>query len=374
MKKVLILGATGSIGMQAIEVCNNLNYEIVGITANTNYKQLANIYIKNKPKYMAINSEKHYQLLKEIVDGDINVGLSGIIEVIKKSKADIIVNAIVGSAGIIPTIEAIKNCKRLAIANKETFVSAGNIVIELAKQYNCEILPVDSEHSAIYQCLDGQKIKKIHLTASGGPFLGYSRKQLETVTKKDALKHPNWEMGSKITIDSATMMNKGLEVIEAKWLFNVKYSDINVLIHKQSIVHSLVEYEDNSFMAQLGAHDMRIPIQYALTYPKRITNQFNQLNLVEIGQLNFEKPDFDNFRCLKLAYDAIKAGNTMPVVLNAANEVAVSMFLKEKITFVEIPILIEKIMEKHDNIYTNNIEEILEIDKITRVKMINGGI
>jgi len=368
MKKILILGATGSIGVQTIDVCENLGYEIVGITANTNYEKLLQLQKRCNAKYLVINDENGYTYLKNNSNCIIYQGVEGIKQVISEVKADIIVNAIVGNAGIIPTIEALKNCKRLALANKETLVSAGEIVMKMAALHKCELIPIDSEHSAIFQSMDGQIIKKIHLTASGGPFLGYTPAQLKKVTKKDALKHPNWAMGQKITIDSATLMNKGLEVIEAKWLFDVLSDQIEVVVHPESIIHSMVEYMDNSIIAQLGAHDMRIPIQYALTYPKRVSNKFNTINLFEIGQFNFLKADTETFRCLQLAYDAINEGKTMPLVLNTANEIAVGLFLKEKISFINIGILIEKVMNRHHNIYTDDINELLEIDSEIRSK------
>ncbi|MBN2852882.1 MAG: 1-deoxy-D-xylulose-5-phosphate reductoisomerase [Clostridia bacterium] len=373
MKRVLILGATGSIGVQTIEVCENLGYQIVGITADKNYLKLFELSKRCHPDYVVINQQTGYNNLKEMLGNHVLFGTEGLKEVISESKADIIVNAIVGSAGILPTIEAIKHCKRIALANKETLVGAGEMIMKLAKEFQCEIIPVDSEHSAVFQCLDGQKIKKIHLTASGGPFLGYKSSQLEAVTIEDALKHPTWKMGSKITIDSATLMNKGLEVIEAKWLFNVDADKINVVIHPESIIHSFVQYEDNSFIAQLGAHDMRIPIQYAFTYPDRYENNFNVMDLVSLGKLTFQNPDIDTFKCLGLAYDALQYGNTMPLVLNAANEAAVQMFLEEKISFTKIWYLIEKVMNNHHNIYTDDISEILEIDRITRIRTFEGG-
>jgi len=371
MKKILILGATGSIGVQTIDVCENLGYEIVGITANTKYTKLLQLQQRCNAKFLVINDEEGYKYLQSNSKCTIYKGLEGIKQVISEAKADIIVNALVGNAGIIPTIESLKHCKRLALANKETLVSAGEIVMKMAALYNCELIPIDSEHSAIFQSLEiGQVIKKIHLTASGGPFLGYTSNKLKNITKEDALKHPNWSMGQKITIDSATLMNKGLEVIEAKWLFNVEAKQIEVVVHPESIIHSMVEYMDNSIIAQLGAHDMRIPIQYALTYPKRVPNDFNTINFFEIGQFNFLKPDTETFICLKLAYDAINEKKTMPLVLNTANEIAVELFLNGKISFKNIGILIEKVMNRHHNIYTEDVNTLLEIDKEIRIKTV----
>lgn len=373
MKNIFILGATGSIGQQTIEVCTHLNYKVVGIAANSSYEELYKQYLQCKPDYVVINSKKGYDFLCEKISGKVYMGLEGLKQALESAKANIVVNAIVGSAGILPTVYAINNSNRVALANKETLVSAGEIIMALAKEKNTEIIPVDSEHSAIFQSLDGQTIKKIHLTASGGPFRGYTTKQLEKVTLKDALTHPNWEMGNKITIDSATLMNKGLEVIEAKWLFDVPAKKIEVVIHPESIIHSMVEYEDHSYIAQLGAHDMRVPITYALTYPVRMANPFDNINFVELGKLTFYEPDKKTFPCLQFAYDALQAGNTMPLVLNAANEVAVSLFLQGKITFTNIWFLIEKIMNKHDNIKIDNIRELLELDNIIRKKTIIGG-
>ncbi len=373
MKNVFILGATGSIGEQTIEACRHLKYNIVGITANSSYKKLYEQYLLCKPKFVIINTEEGYTFLKDKIPGKVYFGLDGLHHTLEIAKADIVVNAIVGSAGILPTVYAIKNSKRVALANKETLVSAGKLIMSLAKENNTEIIPVDSEHSAIFQSLDGQPIKKIHLTASGGPFRGYTAKQLEKVTLKDALSHPNWEMGKKITIDSATLMNKGLEVIEARWLFDVPATKIEVVVHPESIIHSIVEYEDHSYIAQIGAHDMRIPITYALTYPMRIANPFDNINFVELGKLTFFEPDKKTFPCLQLAYDALQAGNTMPLVLNAANEVAVSLFIQGKISFTNIWVLIEKIMNKHDNIKIENINELLELDNLIREKTLIGG-
>lgn len=369
MKKVLILGATGSIGIQTIEACENLNCEIVGLVANTSYTKLISLKKRCNSKLIALSDETAIPS----DDKTTRRGIDGIISVIRESKADIIVNAIVGSAGIIPTLEAIKNSKRVALANKETLVSAGKIIMEKAKEFNCEIIPIDSEHSAIFQCLQDNKnkeIKKIHLTASGGPFLNYTFENLKKVTKKQALKHPKWEMGAKISIDSSTLMNKGLEVIEAKWLFDVEATNINVVVHPNSIIHSMVEYVDNSIIAQMGAPDMRVPIQYSLTYPNRCKNDFDVLDLLSMGKLEFYKPDRKTFKCLNLAFDAIAEGKTMPCVLNAANEQAVELFLNDKIPYYRIWEIIENAMSKYNNIDASTIEEILLIDKITRDKIL----
>ena len=297
-------------------------------------------------------------------------GEAGMIEVAVYQKSDILLNAVIGSIGLFPTLQAIKAKKTIALANKETLVTAGHVVMEAAKQNNVAILPVDSEHSAIYQCLQGEKaanVSRLILTASGGSFRDLSREELQSVTLEQALNHPNWSMGSKITIDSATMMNKGLEVIEAHWLFNLPYDQIDVLLHRESMIHSMVEYHDSSVIAQLGSPDMRVPIQYALTYPDRLPLQTEKkFDLAEIGTLHFEKMDMDRFRCLRFAYEAGKSGGTMPTVLNAANEAAVGAFLSGKITFLQIEDLIEKALEMHDNIVHPDLSIIQEVDIQTR--------
>ena len=297
-------------------------------------------------------------------------GEAGMIEVAVYQKSDILLNAVIGSIGLFPTLQAIKAKKTIALANKETLVTAGHVVMEAAKQNNVAILPVDSEHSAIYQCLQGEKaanVSRLILTASGGSFRDLSREELQSVTLEQALNHPNWSMGSKITIDSATMMNKGLEVIEAHWLFNLPYDQIDVLLHRESMIHSMVEYHDSSVIAQLGSPDMRVPIQYALTYPDRLPLQTEKkFDLAEIGKLHFEKMDMDRFRCLRFAYEAGKSGGTMPTVLNAANEAAVGAFLSGKITFLQIEDLIEKALEMHDNIDIQILSIIQAVDAQTR--------
>ncbi|MCD6322606.1 MAG: 1-deoxy-D-xylulose-5-phosphate reductoisomerase [Clostridiales bacterium] len=376
MTRVCILGATGSIGKQTLQVCREAGYEVTAVAANKDYEGLLRVYREFSPAHVALFDPKAHEIFKGYgCSTNLYEGSEGILELIRNSKADIVVNSIVGSAGILPTLEAIKYSKRLALANKETLVAAGELVMKSAAENNCEIIPVDSEHSAIFQCVQGNKenqIKGIVLTASGGPFRGYSKEMLMNVTLEMALKHPNWVMGSKITIDSATMMNKGLEVIEAKWLFNLEYNQIKVAVHPRSIVHSMVEFVDNSLIAQLGAPDMRVPIQYALTYPDRIRNEFNSLDVFSMGSLEFIKPDLETFRCLKLAYEAGMTGGTMPCVMNAANEEAVKMFLEGKIEFIEIATIIEKVMEKHTAMAADNIESILECDKEAR-RAVYGG-
>ncbi|EOD00613.1 1-deoxy-D-xylulose 5-phosphate reductoisomerase [Caldisalinibacter kiritimatiensis] len=373
MKYISILGSTGSIGRQALDVIrNNQNYKVVGLSANNNIELLEEQAQEFKPNIIAVYNEEKAKILKHRLDGsDIEVvsGLEGLNRVATESSANIVLTSVVGMIGLIPTLKAIEHGKSIALANKETLVTAGKLVMNAAKDKGISIIPVDSEHSAIFQCLNTEnekEISKIILTASGGPFRGMNYDEIKDVTVKDALKHPNWSMGKKITIDSATMMNKGLEVIEAKWLFNIDIEKIDVVVHPQSIVHSMVEYVDGSIIAQLGITDMRIPIQYALTYPRRTSNNLEKLNLSRIGTLTFEKPNYKTFPCLALAYEAIKIGGTMPAVLNAANEVAVDMFLKEKIKFYDIPRIIEHTMEKHSIIKEATMDDILNSDKWAR--------
>jgi 1-deoxy-D-xylulose-5-phosphate reductoisomerase len=376
MTRVCILGATGSIGIQTLQVCRDMGYDVVAVAVNTGRGKLHGIYKDFKPGHIAIVEANAYEEFKSYgFDTEIYKGSDGVLELIRNCNADIIVNSIVGSTGILPTLEAVKSTKRLALANKEALVSAGEIVMRTAGECGCEIIPVDSEHSAIFQCLQGNDtkfVKNIILTASGGPFRGYKKKQLEAVTKEMALRHPNWVMGSKITIDSATLMNKGLEVIEARWMFGVSYDNIKVAVHPQSIIHSMVEFRDNSIIAQMGAPDMRVPIQYAITYPKRLGNEFKNLDVYEMGSLDFERPDTDTFRCLALAYDAGRMGGTMPCVMNAANEEAVKMFLAGKIKFTGIPEVIENVMEAHTPSVADAIDTIIKCDTWAR-KAAYGG-
>lgn len=376
MTRVCILGATGSIGKQTLQVCRDAGYKVVAVSANTDYIGLAEMCREFSPSYAALSDPEAFEKFEALGCGCRSFGgAKGILELIRRCRADIVVNSIVGSAGIMPTIEAIKNSRRLALANKETLVAAGELVMSAAKEHSCEIIPVDSEHSAIFQCMRGNKLSqlnKIILTASGGPFRGYTKEMLGDVTLEMALSHPNWTMGSKITIDSATMMNKGLEVIEARWLFGLDYDHIKVVVHPQSIVHSMVEFNDNSLIAQLGAPDMRVPIQYAMTYPDRMGNDFKKLNVYDVGSLEFERPDTDTFRCLGLAYEAGRTGGTMPCVMNAANEEAVKMFMEGKIKFKDIPDVIESVMDGHKPVQADNIEMVLECDKEAR-KASYGG-
>jgi 1-deoxy-D-xylulose-5-phosphate reductoisomerase len=378
-KKITVLGSTGSVGIQTLEVARNLKLEVAGLTAASNIDLLEKQAREFRPSAVALkNIRLAEELVKRLSDTDIEVygGAEGINRVAAIQEADTVVSAIVGSAGLIPTLEAIRQGKTIALSNKETLVMAGEIVISEAAKRCVEIIPVDSEHAAIFQCLMGnnrEHLSKIILTASGGPFKGKSLDELKHVTPEEALKHPNWKMGSKITVDSSTMMNKGLEVIEAKWLFGLKPEQIEVLIHPQSIIHSMVEYIDGSIIAQLGPVDMKLPIQFALTYPKRAENKYPRLNFLEVGKLTFEKPDYTAFPCLRLAFEAVKAGGTMPAVLNAANEVAVNLFLKKEIGFLDIARIIENIMERHTVNIRPSLKDILEVDTWVRKTVESGN-
>lgn len=373
MKKISLLGATGSIGIQTLEVIREHpeEFELVSLSAGRNIELTRKIISEFNPELVSVQEKTDAETLKsDYPNVKIVYGQEGLEESAVYHKSDILVNAVLGSVGLSPTLEAIKAKKTIAIANKETLVTAGHIVMEEAKRQNVPILPVDSEHSAIYQALQGEKEKNIErliLTASGGSFRDRSREDLRGVTKADALNHPNWSMGSKITIDSATMMNKGLEVIEAHWLFALPYDRISVLLHRESIIHSMVEFHDTSIMAQLGTPDMKVPIQYALTYPDRLPLRTGKkLNLAEIGKLHFAEMDFERFRCLKFAYEAGKAGGTLPAVMNAANEAAVAAFLQDRITFLQIEDLIEKAMDSHEITVNPSLEMIKEVDYETR--------
>ncbi len=372
MKKLTILGSTGSIGVQALSVAENLGWQISSIAAGgKNIELLENQARRFKPEFVAVYSESAAKDLKtRLADTDISVG-GGKEAIIKACSypCDILLNAIVGIAGLLPTMAAIDAGHNIALANKETLVTGGEIVMRHAKDKNVKILPVDSEHSAIFQsleCSDDKTCKKIILTASGGPFFGKKRTELENITPKQALKHPNWSMGPKITIDSATLMNKGLEVIEAVHLFNVPADNIEVVVHKQSILHSAVEFEDGAVIGQLGTPDMAIPIQYALTYPKRVRSTAKPLSLCDIGSLTFERPDIETFTCLGTCINAIKAKGLAPAMANGANEKAVELFLKGRITFLQIGELVQKVTDMAPKNSALNIESILEADKYAR--------
>lgn len=371
MKKIAILGSTGSIGTQTLDVVREHSDElqVVALAAGSNKERLKEQIKEFHPKLVSLSDEKKAQELKEELAGEqveVVCGMEGLIEVAGADSADVVVTAVVGMMGILPTMEAIKKGKDIALANKETLVTAGHLIIPMAKEYGVSILPVDSEHSAIFQSLQGKPkaaLDKILLTASGGPFRGKSAEFLETVTLEDALNHPNWSMGPKITIDSSTMVNKGLEVMEAKWLFGVDYSQIEVVIQPQSIIHSMVQYVDGAIIAQLGTPDMRVPIEYALFYPERRSLSGDRLDFSKLSQITFEKPDYKVFRGLSLAIEAGKTGGTMPTVFNAANERAVAKFLKGEIKYTDIVRSIEKCMDAHKVSAHPDLEEILATEQ-----------
>ena len=369
MKKIVVLGSTGSIGTQTLEIVReNPDLQVVALAAGTNVKLMEEQVREFKPSVAVMWTEEAAADLKSRIT-DLNVevlsGMNGLLEISTHKDCEVLVTAIVGMIGIRPTIAAIEAGKTIALANKETLVTAGHIIMPLAKEKNVAILPVDSEHSAIFQSLQGQpkeRLSKILLTASGGPFRGRKREDLLNIQVEDALKHPNWAMGRKITIDSATLCNKGLEVMEAKWLFDVDLDRIEVVVHPQSIIHSAVEYADGGIMAQLGAPDMKLPIQYALFYPDRRPMSGKRVNFFELGSMTFEKPDMETFRGLQLAYDAATIGGSMPTVYNAANEKAVSLFLDRKIKFLQIPDVIEACMQNHKNIMNPTVDDILNTE------------
>jgi 1-deoxy-D-xylulose-5-phosphate reductoisomerase len=374
-KRIAILGSTGSIGTQALEVIAEQNdyFEAEVLTTNGNTDLLIRQAIQHKPNAVVVTDENKYSLVKEALhkyDIKVYAGEEALSQVVEMGSIDMVLTALVGYAGLKPTVNAIKAGKPLALANKETLVVAGELITELAKEKAVNIYPVDSEHSAIFQCLTGEfhnPIEKIYLTASGGPFRGKTKEYLTAVTKEQALKHPNWEMGSKITIDSASLMNKGLEVIEAKWLFNLNAEQIEVVIHPQSIIHSIVQFQDGSMKAQMGLPDMKLPIQYALSYPKRLKNNFPRFNFLKYPNLSFEEPDFNTFGNLSLAYEALKKGGNMPCILNAANEIVVQAFLQEKIRFTDMPDIIESCMNKVGYIKSPLYNDYVETDKETRL-------
>ncbi len=373
MKKISLLGATGSIGRQTMEVVreNRDQFEVVAFSSGSNI-ELTKKYINEFSPALVSVKEKHdcEALRAEFPSTKFSYGDDGLVEVAVYPESSIVLNAVIGSVGLYPTLKAIEAKKHIALANKETLVTAGHVVMHAAKKHGVNILPVDSEHSAIFQALQGEKEKNIErliITASGGSFRDYTRAELEGVTVEQALNHPNWSMGAKITIDSATMMNKGLEVIEAHWLFDMPYDKISVLLHKESIIHSMVEFHDGSIIAQLGTPDMRVPISYALMYPDRLQNASKErLDLAKIATLHFQEMSFERFPCLRYAFEAGKAGGTMPTVLNAANEVAVDLFLKGKIAFLDIESMVYRALEKHEVIIQPNLEVIQQTDQETR--------
>ncbi|MBP2031657.1 1-deoxy-D-xylulose-5-phosphate reductoisomerase [Clostridium algifaecis] len=373
MKKISILGATGSIGTQTLDVIrkDKESFKLIGVSANSNVKKLIDIIDEFKPGYAVLNEKLAYIELKEYCKNkNLNIqvlcGIEGLNIIASLEEVDMVVTSVVGIAGLIPTLNAIRAGKSIALANKETMVSGGDIVKEEVKKYNANIIPVDSEHGAIFQCLRGNKkqdVNKLLITASGGPFRGKKRNELVDVNVEDALNHPKWKMGNKLTVDSSTLMNKGLEVIEAHFLFDIPYEKIQVVVHPESIVHSMVEYKDGSVIAQLGSTDMRLPIQYALNYPKRNEGVVDKLDFYKLGSLNFEKPDMDTFIPLKLAYEAGKCGGTMPAILNCANEAAVSLFLNKKIKFLDIMDILKDCMNKFEKKDKYTLDDILEVNK-----------
>jgi 1-deoxy-D-xylulose-5-phosphate reductoisomerase len=374
-KHIAILGSTGSIGTQALDVIESHagHFEVEVLTAQNNARLLVDQARKFKPNAVVIGNEEQYAFVKDaLADSDVKVyaGENAIASVVQMETVDLVLTALVGYCGLKPTIKAIEAKKTIALANKETLVVAGALITKLARENGVNIYPIDSEHSAIFQCLVGEfhnKIEKLILTASGGPFRGKSRAELASVTKSQALKHPNWSMGAKITIDSATLMNKGLEVIEAKWLFGLEPEQVEVIVHPQSIIHSMVQFEDGSIKAQMGLPDMRLPIQFAIGYPHRLASDFPRFDFGKYPALTFEKPDTETFRNLALAYDALKRGGNMPCVLNAANEIAVAEFLNDSVGFLEMSDIVEHCLYKMDYITDPGYEDYVETDRKTRV-------
>lgn len=374
-KRIAILGSTGSIGTQALEVVDQFPdyFEIEVLTANNSVELLVEQAKKYQPNVVVVGNECRYEVLCEALKNEpvkVYAGAKAIAEVVQMDTVDIVLTAMVGYSGLIPTFNAVKAGKQIALANKETMVVAGEIINQAAIENNAGILPVDSEHSAIFQCLNGElnnEIEKIYLTASGGPFRGYSMEQLREVTRDDALKHPNWNMGAKITVDSASMMNKGFEVIEARWLFGLNPEQIEVVVHPQSIVHSLVQFRDGSIKAQMGLPDMKLPILYAFSYPQRLPSNFKRFSFPNYPRLTFEEPDTKNFRNLELAYEALRQGGNMPCILNAANEVAVQFFLDGSLRFIEMPDVIGESMQKAGFIKNPDLNDYIQTDKEVRL-------
>jgi len=371
-KKVSILGSTGSIGTQSLEVCEKHGFDIVALAAHSSVGLLSEQVRKFKPKYVCIfNDEKYSELNTTLADMDVEIlcGMEGLCKIAALEENDIVLNSVVGMVGLLPTLTAINAGKDVALANKETLVAGGTLVTALAEEKGVKIYPVDSEHSAIFQCLQGNKrsqLSRIILTASGGPFFGYSYDQLRNVTKADALKHPNWDMGNKITIDSATLMNKGLEFIEAKWLFDLAPEQIEIVVHRQSVIHSAVEYDDYAVIAQLGVPDMKIPIQYALTYPDRYECPTKRLSLTDYGTLTFAKPDYDTFKCLSAAIEGITRGGAYPCLINSANEEAVRAFLHDEIKFIQIGEIVSSVLDKFPQSEIKCYEDVMSADKQAR--------
>lgn len=368
-----VLGSTGSIGTQALEVCEKLNIRVTALAAGGNTELLEKQARKFKPSLVAVFDEKKASLLKAALkDTDIRVvsGMDGLCLAASHEECDTVLNSVVGMVGLLPTLTAAKAHKNIALANKETLVSGGSLVMQAVKENGVKLYPVDSEHSAIFQCLQGvpndKALSRLILTASGGPFFGRTKKELEGVTVEQALKHPNWSMGQKITIDSATMMNKGLEIIEASWLFDMPQDKIDVVVHRESIIHSLIELTDNSVIAQLGMPDMKIPIQYALTYPERLPCAVKRLSLADVGKLTFFEPDIEAFECMQICREALERGGLCPAAANGANEEAVGLFLEGKIPFLKIPDLVRAAMLRQDSVEAKSIDDVLNADKAAR--------
>ncbi len=372
-KTLCILGSTGSIGTQSLDVARKLGFAVYAVTADTNVDIIEGQIREFKPKFAAmVNVQAAKKLAEKVADTDTVVlsGIEGVCECVKGEEVDVVINAIVGMAGLIPTLEAIEYNKTIALANKETLVAGGQLVMDKAKENGVDILPVDSEHSAIFQCLEGMnkkdELQSIILTASGGPFFGRTKADLEKVTLEQALNHPNWAMGAKITVDSATMMNKGLELIEAVWLFDVSPKDIQIVVHRESVVHSLIEYCDNSVIAQLGVPDMKIPIQYAVTYPQRFESDVKKLSLSQYGNLSFAEPDYDTFECINHCKNAIAKGGLYPCIVNGANERANELFREGKIKFLDIPMLVGKALNTLESKEVYTLQDVLDTDKKAR--------
>ena len=371
-RKISLLGSTGSIGTQSLEVCEKHGFDVIALSAYGNTQLLEQQARKFNVSYVCIYNDKKYDEMKQrLADTDIKIlcGMEGLCEIASLQENDIVLNSVVGMVGLLPTLTAINAGKDVALANKETLVAGGQLVMSLAKEKNVRIYPIDSEHSAVFQCLQGnkrQQLRKMILTASGGPFFGKTYEELKNVTKEQALKHPNWEMGSKITIDSATLMNKGLEFIEAKWLFDLKPEQIEIVVHRQSVVHSAVEYNDYSVIAQMGVPDMKIPIQYALLYPDRLECPTRPLSLTDYGKLTFEKPDIETFKCLGAAIEAIKRGGAYPCLVNSANEEAVRAFLNDEIKFIDIGEIVSSVLDEFEYSEIKSYDDVSAADKKAR--------
>ena len=379
IKNISVLGSTGSIGTQTLDVVDNLNLKVSAITANTNIKILEEQVRKYSPALAVVFDESKFSEFKEnIADTNTKVscGMDGLIEAASIDEADGVLNSLVGMVGLRPTLAAAAAHKDIALANKETLVAGGSLVMKAVKDNGVNLYPVDSEHSAIFQCLQGcpekKALKRLILTASGGPFFGWSTEQLKDVTVEQALNHPNWDMGAKITIDSASMMNKGLEIIEASWLFDMPADKIDVVVHRESVIHSMIEYTDNSVLAQLGVPDMRIPIQYAITYPERYSSPVKQLSLTDYGKLTFFEPDYDTFKCLRACKKAIDRGGLCAAAANGANEVANALFRERKISFLDIGDLVMEAMLNQDNVEAESVDDVLKADKTAREFVLNN--